>query len=95
LCSGSVILENKLLLQELNELIGIELLTSGFPEIFGFYTPFPRDGKCPFCLLPSDAHVGDITMLSSLPHEPHQVFLFKFAAFEQRTVHEKTFNIYA
>jgi len=33
LCSVTTILANKLLLQELNQLIGIKLLTSGFPEI--------------------------------------------------------------
>jgi len=35
LCNVSVIPENKLALHELNLLIGIKLLTSGFPENFG------------------------------------------------------------
>jgi len=34
LCRVSVVLENKLLLQEINQLIGIELLTSNFLENF-------------------------------------------------------------
>jgi len=36
LCSVNVILAYKLSLQELNQLMEIDLLTSGFPEIFGF-----------------------------------------------------------
>jgi len=35
LCSVSVIPANKLSLQELNQFIGIKLLTSGYLEIFG------------------------------------------------------------
>jgi len=42
LCSVDVIPANKLSLQGLNKLIGIKLLTSGFPEIFGSMTQFPR-----------------------------------------------------
>jgi len=35
LCSESVILANKLSLQELNQIIGIKLLATGFLEILG------------------------------------------------------------
>jgi len=44
----SVVPANKLLLQEINQLIGIELLTSNFLESFGSQSQFPERGKCPF-----------------------------------------------
>ena len=51
----SAMLANKVLLQELNQLIGIELLTSDFLEIFGSLFEFPR-GKCPFSPLQMPMH---------------------------------------
>jgi len=39
---------NKLLLQEINQLITIGLLTPSFLETFGSYSQFPGRGKCPF-----------------------------------------------
>jgi len=52
LCSMSVIAGNKLSLQKLSEVIGIELLTSCFLENFGPKFQFPS-GKYPFP--PADA----------------------------------------
>jgi len=48
LCNVRVIPTNKLLLQEMNQLIRIEQLTSSFLEKFGSYSYFPGRGKCPF-----------------------------------------------
>jgi len=48
LCLVSVVQANKLLLQEINQLIGIELLTSIFLESFSSLSQFPDRGKCPF-----------------------------------------------
>ena len=59
LCSVSVIPENKLSLEELNQLIGIKLLTSGFLEMLGYYSQISRGGKFPFCRSPVDTHVGE------------------------------------
>jgi len=42
----SVIAANKVSLQEINQLIGIKLLTSGFLENFGSFSTF-----CPLCPL--------------------------------------------
>jgi len=47
LCTVSVIPVNKLPLQELNQLIGIKLLTSGFLEIFAS-SQLPGRVLCPF-----------------------------------------------
>jgi len=47
----------KLSLQESNQLIGIKMPTSGFPEMFGSQSKFSGRGKCPFCIpCPADAH---------------------------------------
>jgi len=43
-----VVPANKLLLQEMNQLIEIELLTSNFLESFSSLSQFPERGKCPF-----------------------------------------------
>ena len=48
LCNVSVIPANILSLQELNEIIGIKLLTLRFLEILALTLNFPRGGKCPF-----------------------------------------------
>jgi len=55
MCSVSVTPANELSLQELNQLIGIKLLTSGLLENFGPCSQFPG-GRCPFCHTPPDAH---------------------------------------
>jgi len=50
LCSVSAIPVNKILLQELNQLIGIKILTSDFLEIFGSLSNF-RGSNGQFALL--------------------------------------------
>jgi len=45
-------------LQELNQLIGIKLLTSVFFLYFWFLIPISRGRKCPFLPPPADAHVA-------------------------------------
>jgi len=54
----SVITVNKLSLQEINQLIGIELLTSGFIENFDPWSQFPG-GEMPVSPL-ADVHVFDL-----------------------------------
>ena len=54
--SVSVILVNKLPLQELNQLIGTELLISVFLKNFRSWSQFPG-GEMPVLPLPADAHV--------------------------------------
>ena len=56
--SVNVILANKLSLQELNQVIGIKLLTSGFWKFFVLTTNFQGGVNAPFCPRPADAH-GD------------------------------------
>jgi len=45
LCIVDVIPANILLLQEIDQLIGVELLTSGFLENFGFVVAISREGQ--------------------------------------------------
>jgi len=62
---------NKLSLQELNYLIVIKLLTSGF-KIFGSLTQFPGEGKCPLFLL-ADTHGCHIKKRKGKPKsQPNQ-----------------------
>jgi len=50
----SAIPVNKVFLQELNQLIGIKMLTSDFQNIFGSQSQFPGVGQIPV-LLPTAA----------------------------------------
>jgi len=51
LCSVIATPVNKVLLQELNQLIGIEMLASDFPTFFGFLDPISREAKTCFAPL--------------------------------------------
>jgi len=53
LCTVSVVPANKLSFQELNQIIGIKLLHSGFLDIPVFHSQFPEEGKCPFSSPPA------------------------------------------
>jgi len=50
MCTVSVVPVNKLSLQEINQLIGIELLTSSFLEIFGSSVAISTEGQMPMVL---------------------------------------------
>jgi len=80
LYSVNVMSASKPSLQELNQLIGIKLLTSSFPEFFGSWSQFPGRVKFPFWQHPCGRPRSNLAKLYTRIDTAHKV-------------RKKTFNI--